>query len=58
MASRRRSLVVAVVALLAALPSAALAQDLDAITRETTSIEGQVDALVREPLEEQGRRSA
>jgi TolA-binding protein len=58
MTSRRRSLVVAIVALCAALPSAALAQDLDAITRETTSIEGQVDALVREPLEEQGRRSA
>ena len=55
---RRRSIVVALVVLCGSLPSAAVAQDLDAITRETTSIEGQVDALVREPLEEQGRRSA
>ena len=37
--------------------STAKAQDLDALTRETTTIEGQVDALVREPLQEQGRRS-
>ncbi|MBX7190898.1 MAG: tetratricopeptide repeat protein [Sandaracinaceae bacterium] len=42
---------------MASFASAASAQDLDAITRETTTIEGQVDALVREPLEEQGRRS-
>jgi TolA-binding protein len=55
---RRRSIVVALVVLCGSLSSAAVAQDLDAITRETTSIEGQVDALVREPLEEQGRRSA
>lgn len=36
----------------------ARAQDYDALTRETTSIEGQIDALVREPLDPQGRRSA
>jgi len=61
---RRRALVVAAGVLCAiqitaqGLPSGARAQDLDAITRETTTLEGQVDALVREPLEETGRRSA
>lgn len=54
---RRRRLVVAIAALCSTLSATAHAQDLDAITRETTTIEGQVDALVREPLEERGRRS-
>jgi len=64
MHARRRSLVVAAGVLCAfqiaaqGLPSGARAQDLDAITRETTTLEGQVDALVREPLENDGRRSA
>ncbi len=36
----------------------ASAQDLDSITRELTTIEGQVDALGQEPLAETERRSA
>lgn len=55
MTFRRRGIVVGLATLM--LGSTAVAQDYDAITRETTSIEGQVDALVREPLEEMGQRS-
>lgn len=36
----------------------ARAQDIDSITRETTTIEGQADALVQEPLAETERQSA
>jgi tetratricopeptide (TPR) repeat protein len=54
---RRRALVVAIAALCSTFSAAARAQDLDTITRETTAIEGQVDALLREPLEARGRRS-
>ncbi|GAB4205572.1 MAG: hypothetical protein OHK0013_21600 [Sandaracinaceae bacterium] len=57
MSVRRRAIVVAITALCSTLSATAQAQDLDAITRETTTIEGQVDALLREPLEERGRRS-
>ncbi len=52
-----RGLPIAALSVVLFQPQLALAQDFDAITRDTTSIEGQVDALVREPLEEQGRRS-
>lgn len=47
----------ALLAVVAVLPSSAGAQDLESITRELTSLEGQADALNREPLEVDERRS-
>jgi tetratricopeptide (TPR) repeat protein len=46
------------VSLLAACPRVASAQDVDSITRDLTTIEGQADALVQEPLAETERQSA
>ncbi len=41
-----------------AVPSSVGAQDLESITRDVTTIEGQADALVHEPLAETARQSA
>ncbi len=43
---------------LGALASVASAQDIDQVTRDVTTIEGQADALIQEPLAETGRQSA
>lgn len=60
---RRRDLVVALGCLCAVgaasgRPRPLAAQDLESLARETATLEGQVDALVREPIEASGRRSA
>jgi TolA-binding protein len=57
MASRKAAGWWAAIALASAVPGAAAAQDLEAITREVTSIEGSADALTREDTDLGDRRS-
>jgi TolA-binding protein len=57
MASRNAAGWWAAIALASAAPGAAAAQDLEAITREVTSIEGSADALTREDTDLGERRS-